>query len=80
MALQPTERRSLLQRYFELARRVEEAGPDSTDTDIKIVFITGFAAVALNPDSTAPKHAKVLSKPFHLRELVSEVHKMLDAA
>ena len=33
MALQPTERRSLLQRCFELARRVEEAGPDSTDTD-----------------------------------------------
>jgi two-component system, cell cycle response regulator CpdR len=48
-------------------------------TDIKIMFITGFAAVALNPDSTAPRHAKVLSKPFHLRELVNEVQKMLAA-
>ena len=37
-------------------------------------------AVALNPDSSAPKHAKVLSKPFHLRELVNEVSKMLAAA
>jgi len=35
--------------------------------------------VALNPDSAAPKQAKVLSKPFHLRELVSEVGKMLAA-
>ena len=44
------------------------------------MFITGFAAVALNPDSNAPKDAKVLSKPFHLRELVSEVDKMIKAA
>jgi two-component system, cell cycle response regulator CpdR len=44
------------------------------------MFITGFAAVALNPDSNTPKDAKILSKPFHLRELVSEVEKMLNAA
>jgi two-component system cell cycle response regulator CpdR len=44
------------------------------------MFITGFAAVALNSDSTAPRQAKVLSKPFHLRELVNEVQKMLAAA
>ena len=45
------------------------------------MFITGFAAVALHPDSKAPKDAKILSKPFHLRELVDEVAKMLaDAA
>jgi two-component system, cell cycle response regulator CpdR len=59
---------------IELARRAAELDPD-----IKIMFITGFAAVALNPDSTAPRQAKVLSKPFHLRELVSEVGKMLAA-
>jgi hypothetical protein len=34
------------------------------------VFITGFAAVALNADSTAPKPAKILSEPIHLRKLV----------
>ena len=60
---------------IELARRASELDPD-----IKIMFITGFAAVALNPDSSAPKHAKVLSKPFHLRDLVNEVQKMLAAA
>ena len=59
---------------IELARRAAELDPD-----IKIMFITGFAAVALNPDSSAPKHAKVLSKPFHLRDLVNEVQKMLAA-
>ena len=59
---------------IELARRAAELDPD-----IKIMFITGFAAVALNADSTAPKQAKVLSKPIHLRDLVNEVHKMLAA-
>ena len=60
---------------IELARRASELDPD-----IKIMFITGFAAVALNPDSQAPKDAKVLSKPFHLRDLVNEVGKMLQVA
>ncbi len=32
-----------------------------------VFLITGFAAVALNPESNAPKDARVLSKPFHLR-------------
>jgi two-component system cell cycle response regulator CpdR len=59
---------------IELARRASELDPD-----IKIMFITGFAAVALNSDATAPKNAKVLSKPVHLRELVNEVQKMLAA-
>ena len=60
---------------IELARRASEIDPD-----MKVMFITGFAAVALNPDSEAPKDAKVLSKPFHLRDLVNEVEKMLAAA
>ena len=59
---------------IELARRAAELDPD-----IKIMFITGFAAVALNADFTAPKHAKVLSKPIHLRDLVNEVQKLLAA-
>jgi len=60
---------------IELARRATEIDPD-----LKVMFITGFAAVALNPDSRAPRDAKVLSKPFHLRDLVNEVEKMLQAA
>ena len=60
---------------IELARRATEIDPD-----LKVMFITGFAAVALNPDSNAPKDAKILSKPFHLRDLVNEVEKMLKAA
>jgi two-component system cell cycle response regulator CpdR len=46
---------------------------------LKIMFITGFAAVALNPDNEAPKNAKILSKPFHLRDLVNEVDRMMAA-
>jgi two-component system cell cycle response regulator CpdR len=59
---------------IELARRATELDPD-----LKVMFITGFAAVALNPDSNAPKDAKVLSKPFHLRDLVNEVEKLIAA-
>ena len=59
---------------IELARRATELDPD-----IKVMFITGFAAVALNPDSDAPKDASVLSKPFHLRDLVNEVERLLAA-
>ena len=59
---------------IELARRATELDPD-----LKVMFITGFAAVALNPDSNPPKEAKVLSKPFHLRDLVGEVERLLAA-
>ena len=47
---------------IELARRATELDPE-----IKVMFITGFAAVALNPDNNAPKDARILSKPFHLQ-------------
>ncbi len=60
---------------IELARRAAEVDPG-----LKIMFITGFAAVALNAGSGAPKEAKVLSKPFHLRDLVDEVARVMAAA
>jgi two-component system cell cycle response regulator CpdR len=59
---------------IELARKATELDPE-----IKVMFITGFAAVALNPDNKAPQQAKILSKPFHLRDLVTEVQKLLAA-
>ena len=59
---------------IELAKRAAELDPR-----LKIMFITGFAAVALHPSSNAPKQAKVLSKPFHLREIVQEVERMIAA-
>lgn len=59
---------------IELARRAAEVDPT-----LKIMFITGFAAVALSPDAAAPKDAKVISKPFHLRDLVDEVERLLVA-
>lgn len=59
---------------IELAKRASGVQPD-----MKIMFITGFAAVALHPDSHAPRDAKILSKPVHLRELVTEVDRLLAA-
>ncbi|MBX3509133.1 cell cycle two-component system response regulator CpdR [Parvibaculum sp.] len=60
---------------IELARLAAELDPT-----LKIMFITGFAAVALNPEVPAPNDAKVLSKPFHLRDLVAEVDRLMAAA
>ena len=60
---------------IELAQRAAALAPR-----MRVMFITGFAAVALNRGSGAPAGAKVLSKPFHLRDLVNEVEKMLQAA
>lgn len=60
---------------IELARLAAELDPT-----LKIMFITGFAAVALNPDVPTPHEAKVLSKPFHLRDLVAEVDRLMAAA
>jgi two-component system, cell cycle response regulator CpdR len=59
---------------IELARRASEFDPG-----LKIVFITGFAAVTLNNNADAPKDARVLSKPFHLKDLVREVDRLLAA-
>jgi len=43
--------------------------------NVKVMFITGFAAVTLKANQAMPK-AKVLSKPFHLKDLVAEVDRL----
>lgn len=59
---------------IELARRASELDPD-----LKIMFITGFAAVTLNNAADALEDARVLSKPFHLKDLVTQVETLLEA-
>jgi len=58
---------------IEVAREAAQRQPD-----LRIMFITGFAAVALSAAQSAPQ-AKVLSKPVHLRDLVAEVERMIAA-
>jgi two-component system cell cycle response regulator CpdR len=55
---------------IELAQRCTEVSPRT-----KVIFITGFAAVTLKASREAPQ-AKVLSKPFHLKDLVLEVQRV----
>jgi two-component system cell cycle response regulator CpdR len=57
---------------IELAQRCNEVSPRT-----KVMFITGFAAVTLRASREQPQ-AKVLSKPFHLRDLVVEVERIFD--
>jgi two-component system cell cycle response regulator CpdR len=57
---------------IELAQRCAEISPRT-----KVMFITGFAAVSLRASREQPE-AKVLSKPFHLRDLVLEVERIFE--
>lgn len=59
---------------IELAQRCSELSPRT-----KVMFITGFAAVTLKANQEMP-HARVLSKPFHLRDLVLEVQRIFGEA
>ena len=47
---------------------------------LKVMFITGFAAVAMGQHNRQSHDAKILSKPFHLNDLVNQVEKLLKAA
>lgn len=55
---------------IELAKRAGVLDPA-----LRVVFITGFAAVALDGEGLIPG-AKMLSKPFHLRDLIGEIDRM----
>ena len=55
---------------IELAQKCSEISPET-----RVMFITGFAAVTMKASQQQPA-AKVLSKPFHLKDLVMEVERM----
>jgi two-component system, cell cycle response regulator CpdR len=57
---------------IELAQRAGELSPD-----LRVMFITGFAAVTLKAGKEMPQ-ARILSKPFHLRDLVLEVDRLFE--
>lgn len=59
---------------IELAQKASVIVPD-----LRVMFITGFSAVTLKAGQAMP-NAKVLSKPFHLRDLVIEVDRLFAQA
>jgi len=59
---------------IELSQKAGEIDPA-----MKVVFITGFAAVSLGHNKAPDRSAKILSKPFHLNELVGQVETLLAA-
>ncbi len=59
---------------IELPQYCSEISPTT-----KVMFITGFAAVSLRASREQPA-ARVLSKPFHLRDLVLEVERVFEEA
>jgi len=61
---------------IELSQKASAICPD-----LKVMYITGFAAVALGQRGINNRrdNTKVLSKPFHLKELVDQVDMLLAA-
>lgn len=57
---------------IELSRRAVQIDPD-----MRVIFITGFAAVAVNSQPIGGRVAQILSKPFHLKDLVREIERAL---
>ena len=55
---------------IELARHCSKVSPRT-----EVMFITGFSGVVLKAGESVP-NAKILSKPFHLRDLVLEVERL----
>ncbi len=55
---------------IELARHCSKVAPRT-----QVMFITGFSGVVLKAGESVP-NAKILSKPFHLRDLVLEVERL----
>jgi two-component system cell cycle response regulator CpdR len=57
----------------ELARKAQAYNPV-----LVVMYITGFAGIALDKTGNGPTHARVLSKPFHLREMLKNLTEALD--
>ncbi len=57
---------------IELSQRASKIRPG-----LKVMFITGFAGVVM--DRAEREKRPVLSKPFHLKELVDQVEQVLAA-
>lgn len=59
---------------IELSQQATKLKPD-----LKVMFITGFSAVAVGKEDFDEEKAKILSKPFHLNDLVQQVETLLAA-
>jgi two-component system cell cycle response regulator CpdR len=57
---------------IELAQKAASLVPA-----MKVMFITGFAAVALDRKLAGEQQPKVMSKPFHLNDLVDQIEQIL---
>ncbi|MFK7838944.1 MAG: response regulator [Bdellovibrionales bacterium] len=59
---------------IELSQKATKIKPE-----LKVMFITGFSAVAVGREDIDKEKEKVLSKPFHLNDLVEQVETLLAA-
>lgn len=58
---------------IELAKKASFLLPS-----LKVMFITGFAGVAMSAQAQEGTQADIMSKPFHLKDLVDHVGHLLE--
>ena len=59
---------------IELSQKAVEPCPG-----LNVMFITGFSAVAMGNPAIEQDNDRVLAKPFHLKDLVARIDKILAA-
>jgi two-component system cell cycle response regulator CpdR len=59
---------------MELSHKARQKYPS-----LKIMFITGFAGIVMDKNADAAEEAPVVSKPFHLGDLVRQVNELLES-
>lgn len=57
---------------LELAQKAAKLKPE-----MRVMFITGFAAVSVGDHKGINPHARILSKPFHLKDIAQHVADIL---
>ena len=60
---------------LDLSRQAQAQFPD-----IKIMFITGFSGMAVDVPKGADGQALVIQKPFHLKDVITQVEDLLTQA
>ncbi len=59
---------------IELSQKASALKPN-----LKVMFITGFSAVAMGHEDFNEDKVQILAKPFHLNDLVKQVETILSA-
>lgn len=59
---------------FELVQELEKLAPD-----MRLIFLSGFSGIGIAQSESDYFNARIVTRPFHIRELPERIHDMLSA-